>query len=138
MPAKRIILDTNWLVSAAINKNSRRAVFRLLTNKRIQIIYADALLEEFMEVIARPKFTKVISKDQVSRFIALILPQLAYVPLKTTLQLSRDKDDDYLLALCVDGHADYLLTGDPDLLVLKKVGTTQILTMSEFSSLSGF
>jgi predicted nucleic acid-binding protein len=37
-----------------------------------------------------------------------------------------------LLSLAVDGKADYLLTGDKDLLVLKQIGSTKIKTISEF------
>ena len=37
-----------------------------------------------------------------------------------------------MLSLAVDGKADYLLTGDKDLLVLEKIGDTKIKTISEF------
>lgn len=40
--------------------------------------------------------------------------------------------DNYLLGLCIDGKADYLITGDADLLVLKQIGETKILTLNEF------
>jgi uncharacterized protein len=44
----------------------------------------------------------------------------------------RDPKDNFLLSLAVDGKADYLLTGDNDLLILNKIGVTEIKTISEF------
>ncbi|WP_412467589.1 putative toxin-antitoxin system toxin component, PIN family [Pedobacter sp. KLB.chiD] len=44
----------------------------------------------------------------------------------------RDAKDNFLLSLCVDGNADFLLTGDQDLLSLEKIGTTNIKTIASF------
>ncbi len=72
----RIVLDANWYVRASINRKSRRTLYRLLPNERLQILYTDQLFEEFSEVISRPKFEKVITSDQVKRFIRLVIPVL--------------------------------------------------------------
>ena len=64
----RIFLDTNWYVSATINRKSRRTLYGLLIDERLQILYADRLIEDFSTVISRPKFEKVITPDQVRRF----------------------------------------------------------------------
>jgi len=44
----------------------------------------------------------------------------------------RDSKDNFLLALAEDGNADYLITGDRDLLVLEKHLTTRIVSFSNF------
>ncbi len=128
----RIVLDTNWYISASINRKSRRTLHHLLIDEQLQILYADRLLEEFSEVIYRPKFEKIITSEQVKRFIRLILPILEHVELKTPVVLSRDPKDNYLLSLSKDGDADYLVTGDPDLLIIGQFGKTKIVTMAEF------
>jgi len=92
-------------------------------------------MAEFSEVIFRPKFQKIITSNQVQRFIRLILPTLEYIRLKTIITLSRDPKDNYLLSLSKDGKAKYLVTGDPDLLVIKQFGQTHIVTMAEFQQL---
>ncbi|HAL82335.1 MAG TPA: putative toxin-antitoxin system toxin component, PIN family [Mucilaginibacter sp.] len=53
MPVKkiRIILDTNWYVSATINKKSRRVLYELLTNKSLVILFSDEILKEYKQVI---------------------------------------------------------------------------------------
>ncbi|MGZ3872410.1 MAG: putative toxin-antitoxin system toxin component, PIN family [Mucilaginibacter sp.] len=54
------------------------------------------------------------------------------VKLKTNLKGSRNVKDNYLLSLSLDSKADYLITGDSDLLVLEKTGLTQILSLPDF------
>jgi len=128
----RVILDTNWYISASINRKSRRTLYALLTDERLKFLYADRLFEEFSEVISRPKFQKMITPNQVRRFIQLILPVLECVKLETPIAISRDPKDNYLLSLSHDGKARYLVTGDPDLLVIGQLGETEIITMAAF------
>ena len=54
------------------------------------------------------------------------------INVKSTVKICRDYKDDFLLALVKDGKADYLLSGDKDLLDLKKYGKTQIETFTSF------
>lgn len=55
-----------------------------------------------------------------------------FVNVKSNVNLCRDPKDNFLLALAKDGKADYLLTGDNDLLVLEKMGKTNIIKVTEF------
>ena len=48
------------------------------------------------------------------------------------IEICRDKKDNFLLNLAKDSEADYLITGDKDLLILEKFENTKILTFSEF------
>jgi predicted nucleic acid-binding protein len=48
--------------------------------------------------------------------------------------MCRDSKDNFLLSLAVDGNADYLITGDKDLLILEKVNKTLIVTIQEYLS----
>ena len=54
------------------------------------------------------------------------------VKVQTKIEVCRDPKDNFLLSLSIDGNADYLLTGDQDLLDLIKFGETTILTISDF------
>jgi len=58
-----------------------------------------------------------------------------FIEVKTTVDICRDKKDNFLLALCQDGNADFLLTGDEDLLIIKKFGKTRIMSMTEYLTL---
>ncbi len=56
----RVIFDTNWYISATINKNSRRTLYELLTNENLAILFCDEILKEY-RVIVRDKFKKIIN-----------------------------------------------------------------------------
>lgn len=131
----KIILDTNWYVSASINRHSRRRLYDLLINENLTIFYSRELLAEYESVISRKKFEKFIRPEQVSRFISLVLTRLKPVEIKTLVRLSRDANDNFLLSMAIDCGADYLVTGDPDLLVIKVFGKTKIINMTEFGKL---
>ena len=133
----KIILDTNWYVSASINRNSRRRLYDLLINENLTIFYSSELLAEYESVIFRKKFEKYIRQEQVNRFIRLVLTRLKLAEVKTLIKLSRDAKDNFLLSMAIDSGADYLVTGDPDLLILNEFGKTKILTMAEFLKVIG-
>mgnify|MGYP006370757021 CR=1 FL=1 len=128
----RLVLDTNWYISAIISRKSRRILYELLIDERLVILYTDRLQSEFLEVIYRPKFKNVLKPGQILRFLSLTLSRLEYVAIKTSVVLSRDPKDNYLLSLSQDGNAQYLVTGDLDLLVIGKHIETHIITMAEF------
>jgi putative PIN family toxin of toxin-antitoxin system len=96
------------------------------------IYYSKELLEEYKDVIFRKKFEKYIRKEQVVRFINLVLTRLRPIEIKTLVRLSRDEKDNFLLSMAIDSSADYLVSGDPDLLVIKTIGKTKIIDMSTF------
>ena len=132
---KGIVLDTNWYVSATINRKSRRILHHLLTDSKLQIFYSRELLDEYYRVISRPKFKNQVTLPQVNRFMRLVLPMLSLVKVKSAVQRSRDVKDNFVLSLAKDAKAKYIVTGDLDLLVLKKYEKTRIVTIAEFLKL---
>lgn len=57
-----------------------------------------------------------------------------FVKSKSKIEICRDPKDNFLLALSLDSKADFLLTGDKNLLEIEKIGKTKIITMSSFLS----
>lgn len=129
----KLVIDANWFISACISRNSRRTLYyNILKNPYLQVYYSLELLTEFEGVITRRKFSKVIKPNQVARFKAFTLFYLHQVTLGVIPQLSRDHDDNYLLAIAESCQADFLITGDDDLLTLGTYKTTTIVTMGQF------
>ncbi len=136
MPAKRkinIVLDANWFVSACISRNSRRTVYyKILRNDRLRTYYSSELVEEFRGVISRRKFAKKITMTQVNRFQSLAQLFMKHIDGLLVTGVVRDSNNDYLLGICTACHADFLITGDDDLLALGTFGQTTILSMGQF------
>ncbi len=132
----KIIIDTNWYISASINKKSRRKLFRIITDKRFSVYYNDTLLNEYFLVIERESLKKYIKISQAKRFVGLVICKLnKNNKNEEAIFLSRDLKDDFLLELSKAVGADYLITGDDDLLVLSNFESTKILTMTQFIEL---
>ena len=55
-----------------------------------------------------------------------------FVNVRAEVNICRDPKDNFLLALSIDGNANFLITGDKDLLDLKKFGETKIISIAEF------
>lgn len=128
----KIIIDTNLWISFLIGKQTFR-LKELLTQKGTVIFVCRELLNELMDVASRPKLRKYISQKDILQLLQVIeLYCLEVVLQKRAISDVRDVKDLYLLSLADTVKADYLLTGDKDLLVLGKHGQTTILTLSDF------
>lgn len=127
MESKRIILDTNLWISFLITKNYTEIDDLIKTNK-VVLIFSTELIEEFIEVVTRPKFRKFFSKKDVEQLLNTFDQFASLITVTSQLKLCRDEKDDFLLNLAVDGNADFLVTGDKDLLILDQIKNTKILT----------
>jgi len=127
----RLILDTNLWISFLISSKFEK-LDEFLFNQKYKLLFSQELLEEFVAVAKRPKLRKYISKDELEDLLETIDEVAEFVNVTSEISECRDPKDNFLLSLAVDGKADYLLTGDKDLLVLKKIGKTEIRTISEF------
>lgn len=59
-------------------------------------------------------------------------PFIDLIKVRSSVTVCRDPNDNFLLALAKDGKADYLLTGDKDLLDIVKFGKTKIISITTF------
>jgi putative PIN family toxin of toxin-antitoxin system len=127
----RLILDTNLWISFLISSKYEK-LDELLFNQKCKLLISQELLEEFLAVAKRPKLRKYISRDELEDLLETIDEVAEFVNVTSEIIECRVPKDNFLLSLAVDGKADYLLTGDKDLLVLKEIGNTEIKTISEF------
>ncbi len=133
MPNKvtRVIIDTNLWISFLITKDFSK-LDKLLLKNTVKLVFSQELLDEFLEVVQRPKFKKYFSQSDIISILGTINDYADFVNVKSVIQLCRDEKDNFLLALAVDGGADYLFTGDLDLLELKTIGNTSIVQISNY------
>jgi len=127
----RIILDTNLWISFLISKDFSR-LDEIIFSKKSILIFSQELLEEFLEVVKRPKFRRYFAKTDIEELLETIDEYGEFIVVKSRIEICRDAKDNFLLSLAVDGKADFLLTGDQDLLMIKKIGNTNIKTISSF------
>jgi uncharacterized protein len=129
----RIILDTNIWVMFLISKDYSK-LDRLLISGQATLIFSEELLVEFLEVASRPKFKKYFKKSDVDAILDTIDDVAQFVKVLSKTNVCRDPKDNFLLSLAKDGNAEILITGDYDLLQLKKFGKTKIMTIADYLS----
>lgn len=130
----RVVLDTNVFVSAAIQSGaSHRIVQHLMRENSDELIICDEILSDIRDVlVTRPRLRKWISLADAKWYVDMLQLHFNFVPDPAVITpLSRDSDDDYILALAQYERADYVINGDKDLLVLR-LPEFSILTPAEF------
>lgn len=129
---RRIVIDTNVLVSSLLVAHSvpDQAVRLALFEHRVLI--SEAVLAEIRAVLGRKKLARFIAPKVRAAFLDHLARVAINVPVDTAVSGCRDPRDDKFLELAVNGKADYLLTGDEDLLVMDPFREVRIVTPMAF------
>jgi len=131
----RVVIDPNLLVSYLLTHRSPIAQILdvHLARRDFTLLFCVQLVEELDRVLQYNKFQRYFNAETRLRFVALIAAVSEVVDIPDELpRVVRDPQDDYLIACALAGEADFILSGDKDLLVLKTVGKTQIVTARNF------
>ena len=136
----RVVFDTNVIVSAFIQPKSPPGLLlaHVIEGAALELIRSMAILEEVSRAMHYPGVRKRIrATDEVLALRLAMLDTLSSpVDIQAeTLGVSRDTDDDKILATAVAGCADYIVTGDNDLLTLDEYEGIQIVTPRAFLEL---
>ena len=127
----RIIIDTNLWISFLLSKDYGK-LDKLFNSENLVLLFSRELINEFVEVARRPKFKKYFSITDLNELLTEIHSKAEFIEVTSEVHLCRDEKDDFLLALAKDGNADFLITGDNDLLEIEKFEKTKILTMTNY------
>ena len=105
---------------------------RAIIENNVTILFSTELFDEVIEVLQCPKFRKYFSQEDIQELISLIHSRVAWIEINNRFDDCRDPKDNFLLDLSVEGNADYLITGDEDLLILNPYRNTEIVNYRDF------
>lgn len=131
----RVVLDTNVLVSGVIASGHSARILDSARQNKITLITSPHLLAEFNDVISRRRITRKYPDAAANAQTLLDFMRASCVIVSGIPQgkgVSRDQDDDFVLACAVDGEADFIVSGDPHLLDLETHKEILILSPREF------
>ncbi len=115
----KIVVDANVIISAAFGGKPLEAVVRALEDHEVYL--SEVIAQELIGVLSG--LSKKLSKDQLSFIhekIQQLLTLATHISLATHVVLSRDPKDDHYLSLCKEIGAEFLVTGDKDLLSISR------------------
>jgi putative PIN family toxin of toxin-antitoxin system len=128
----RFIVDTNVLVSVILSpNNSSRQVLEKIFEVGF-LMFSKTTKTELLEVLGRTKFDKYVPLEKRIQFAQKLFTFSLELDVQGSLEVCRDPKDDKFLILALEGKADYIITGDKDLLDLNPFREISIVSPSQF------
>ncbi len=109
-----------------------KGIDKLIFDDKAVLLFSEELMTEFIDVTSREKLKPYFTKEDIASLIELIEEYGEIIKVKSRIDICRDKEDNFLLSLAKDGKADYLITGDKDLLVIDNFEKTTIISLTDF------
>lgn len=129
----RVVIDTNIWISFLIGKTIS-GLSEAIISGQVIVLFSNDLFSELIEVLNRPKFKKYFSASAIEELIALLYEKVELIEIINHFNDYRDPKDNFLLDLAVSGHANYLVTGDTDLLILNPFHGVEIISYQAFQN----
>ena len=126
----KIVLDTNVVISAVFFGGEPRRILESVLQKEFDAFATTEIVEEYQEIV-----DEMIDRKQGKLRKDILFPlikSLNIITAKSKVEICRDPDDNKFLGCAKDSGALYIVSGDKDLLVLKKFIKTRIVTAREF------
>lgn len=140
----RVLIDTNVLISYLLGPHQPgaiRAIMGAFLEGAFVLLLPEDLLRELVTTIRiKPRLAKRIMPEELEAFVDILD---SYGEVVARIEdpipaVTRDPKDDYLLGYALVGEADYLVTGDKDLLVLQgQLPGLAIVTPAAFAQQMG-
>lgn len=130
---RKIILDTNVIVSSLIQKNYPYLIVEHCIDGNIKICLSNEILQEYIEVLNRPKFSRFTDFKTNADFLLTRISEMAelFEP-KNKLDLLIDEPDNRLLELAQIAKADFIITGNTNDFSIDHFEGTKIVTPKEY------
>jgi uncharacterized protein len=137
----KLIIDTNIFYSAiGFDNTIYDFVYSVFESPDCKVYCSLPILDELKSKLFSSKFDQKtknrLSNVQKNEFISNLTDNLIFVESKEKVNIYRDQDDDKFLELAVTIGANFIISGDKDLLELKQFRNTKILKPSQFMALN--
>jgi putative PIN family toxin of toxin-antitoxin system len=133
----RIVIDVNVIISALIFPRSKPDLALQKAQDLGEILMSSEIWMELEKVTARPKFNRYIELKDRQKFLRDLYKTITpIVKLTERITECRDSKDNKYLELAISGKAQYIITGDNDLLVLNPFRQIKIIKPDDFLSIS--
>jgi len=128
----RYVFDTNVIISALLFENGKPAQALRYALANGEVLLSLDLLEELNEVLGRERFNRYLTSEEREDFLEALIERAVLVEITENVQECRDPKDDKVLELALNGEAQYIISGDRDLLVLHPFRDVLVITADEF------
>lgn len=131
----RAVVDTNILIRALIKpRGTVGPIIRRLRDGDYTLVYSAPILDELIEKLTLPRIRHKyrLENAEIEALVALIALRGELVVPDRKVRVCRDPADDMFIEAALAGAAEHVVTGDKDLLTLKKFETVRFVTTRTF------
>jgi uncharacterized protein len=128
----RYVIDANVILSALLFRQSKPAKAFQKAMDEGEILCSETSIKELRTTLLKNKFDRYLTVEERVYFLNIFLKQIRTIKTNETISACRDPKDNMILELAVDGNADFIITGDQDLLVLNPFRKIKILNPVNF------
>ena len=134
----KVLLDTNVFLSYLLTSNARGTIATVVRtcfeHEDIDLLVPHEQIGELASKVATKDYFRTRIPNTLIQTLIQELTTYCTLPpqLEDIKAYTRDPKDDYLVAYAIVNEADYLITGDNDLLVLGRVGALEVVTPTQF------
>ena len=130
-PVTKVVIDTNIFVSGFGWNGKPEEVLKLIKDRQIVNYSSAEIFEEIRRVVSYPKLR--FSEPLQIAILEFVLFYSEFIaPQKRFFTVTEDPDDNKFLECAIEAKVDYIISGDPHLLDMKKSKTVKIVTPREF------
>ena len=127
-----IVIDTNVFISGLLNTNGTPRKVINLVSHQFKILQSEVTYQELETRLGKKKFDKYLGKKDRLDFLLALRQKSLFIDIVHKTMICSDLDDNKFLELAVSGMAQYIITGDNDLLILNTYQGIPIITPAEF------
>ena len=127
----RLVVDTNVVISAVTNTGKRyQFLLEAVLGGKCTLVTSDEIIREIRAVLGRPKFR--LDEDDIDGAMSVLESLSEVIETKSKFRVvNRDPNDDMFINAAYDGSADYIVSGDCDLLDLKEWKGIKVVSATE-------
>ena len=129
----RLVIDTNVVVSADFFGGRPAELLRMVIRHELAAVATTEIVDEY-QLTVNYLLDKYDGRELRISMVP-IFSALEIIPTSSRVEICRDPDDDKFIACAIDGHCHYVVSGDKDLLSLKRYGDVKIFTVADFLEL---
>jgi len=127
----KLVIDTNILISAALSPQGAPAKLVQVALAHHRLVFSQATLDELRTRLYRPKFDRYISLETRESLLHDFNASAHWVDIGEPAVYCRDRDDDKFIETALKAQANYLISGDNDLLEVAALPDLQIISVQQ-------
>jgi putative PIN family toxin of toxin-antitoxin system len=130
----KAVFDTNVLIAAFLTEGLCSGLLIRSRKQAFNLVLCDDIIQEFEGILLKKFKLTSIDISEISTIVSEAASEILY-KLGPIPNICGDPNDDMIIACAIDAAADYIVTGDEDLLILKRYKDIVIINPRNFESL---